>query len=80
MKETLLPYDKTLTENNIITVFNSFKNKRVGDIKNSQNDPTLINQLFPSVQPINFSTGLEKTINWLKGENIDSNPLNLDLE
>jgi hypothetical protein len=32
MKETLLPYDKTLTENNIITVFNSFKNKRIGDI------------------------------------------------
>jgi glycosyltransferase involved in cell wall biosynthesis len=33
MKETLLPYDKTLTENNIITVFNSFRNKRIGDIK-----------------------------------------------
>lgn len=35
MKETLLPYERTLTENNIITVFNSFKNKRIGDIKNA---------------------------------------------
>jgi hypothetical protein len=33
MIDTLLPYSKTLTENNIITVFNSFRNKRIGDIK-----------------------------------------------
>jgi UDP-glucose 4-epimerase len=58
----------------------NFLESRVGDIKNSQNDPALINELFPSVKPIDFSTGLEKTINWLKGEKIDSNPLNLDLE
>jgi UDP-glucose 4-epimerase len=58
----------------------NFLESRVGDIKNSQNDPALINELFPSVKPIDFSTGLEKTINWLQGENIDSNPLNLDLE
>jgi hypothetical protein len=35
MKETLLPYERAITENNIITVFNSFKNKRIGDIKNA---------------------------------------------
>jgi len=58
----------------------NFLEPRVGDIKNSQNDPALINQLFPSVQPIDFSTGLEKTISWLKDENIDGNLLNLDLE
>jgi UDP-glucose 4-epimerase len=58
----------------------NFLESRVGDIKNSQNDPALIKELFPSVKPIDFSTGLEKTINWLKGENIDSNPLNLDLD
>jgi hypothetical protein len=33
MKETLLPYDKEITQTNIITVFNSFKNKRITDIK-----------------------------------------------
>jgi glycosyltransferase involved in cell wall biosynthesis len=35
MKETLLPYEKAITQNNIITVFNSFKNKRISDIKNA---------------------------------------------
>lgn len=58
----------------------NFLEPRVGDIKNSQNDPALVQELFPSVQPIDFSIGLEKTINWLKGENLDSKPLNLDLE
>jgi UDP-glucose 4-epimerase len=58
----------------------NFLESRVGDIKNSQNNPALIKELFPSVQPIDFPFGLEKTINWLKSENIDGNPLNLDLE
>lgn len=35
MKETLLPYEKTITENNINAVFNSFKNKREENIKNA---------------------------------------------
>jgi len=35
MKETLLPYEKTITQNNIISVFNSFKNKRISDIRNA---------------------------------------------
>ena len=35
MSETLLPYDKTLTENNILSIFNSFRNKRVETIKNA---------------------------------------------
>jgi hypothetical protein len=33
MKETLLPYMTSITENNILSVFNSFKNKRVESIK-----------------------------------------------
>jgi len=70
--EQLKKYFSNLTYN--------FLESRVGDIKNSQNDPALINELFPSVKPIDFSTGLEKTINWLRGENIDSNPLTLNLE
>ncbi len=35
MKETLLPYDTFITENNIINVFNSFNNKRKDQIKNA---------------------------------------------
>ena len=32
MKETLLPYEKSITQKNITSVFNSFKNKRISDI------------------------------------------------
>lgn len=35
MKDTLLPYDSSITENNIISVFSSFKNKREEQIKNA---------------------------------------------
>lgn len=35
MKETLLPYDETVTRNNIISIFNSFKNKRIELIKSA---------------------------------------------
>jgi len=35
MKETLLPYKKEVTENNILNIFNSFKNKRVDSIQNA---------------------------------------------
>lgn len=34
MNETLLPYDKTITENNILSIFNSFRSKRIETINN----------------------------------------------
>ena len=34
MLDTLLPYSKTLTENNILSIFNSFRNKRIETINN----------------------------------------------
>jgi len=33
MKETLLPYESSITENNIVSIFSSFKNKRVETIE-----------------------------------------------
>lgn len=33
MKETLLPYEKSVTESNIISIFESFKNKRIETIQ-----------------------------------------------
>jgi len=33
MKETLLPYDKEITQGNVITIFNSFNSKRIDVIK-----------------------------------------------
>jgi UDP-glucose 4-epimerase len=58
----------------------NFLESRVGDIKNSQNNPEQINELFPTIQPIDFSSGFDSTINWLKNQNMDSKTLNLDSE
>jgi hypothetical protein len=33
MAETLLPYEETITKNNILSIFNSFKNKRIETIQ-----------------------------------------------
>jgi hypothetical protein len=38
MKEALLPYEKTITENNILSVFISLKNKRIETIKTAINN------------------------------------------
>ena len=35
MKETLLPYNSEITKTNILSVFNSFNNKRSETIKNA---------------------------------------------
>lgn len=35
MKDTLLPYDETITKNNIVAVFNSFESKRLETIKSA---------------------------------------------
>ena len=33
MSESLLPYDETVTKNNVLSIFNSFRNKRVETIQ-----------------------------------------------
>jgi hypothetical protein len=33
MNDTLLPYERSVTENNILSIFNSFKNKRIETIQ-----------------------------------------------
>ena len=35
MKETLLPYESSITENNIVSIFNSLKNKRLESLENA---------------------------------------------
>lgn len=39
--------------------------ERKGDVKESQNDPTLIQSLFPEINPITFEEGIERTNAWL---------------
>lgn len=48
----------------------NFLDQRIGDVKNSQNDPTLVTKLFPRVQPMDFSIGIQKTMSWLKDQSI----------
>jgi UDP-glucose 4-epimerase len=38
--------------------------ERAGDVRNSQNDPTLLTSIFPQVKPMEFSQALEKTYEW----------------
>jgi hypothetical protein len=43
----------------------TYKEPRQGDIKDSQNDPTLIKYLFPEVIPKSFDEALFETKEWL---------------
>ena len=58
----------------------NFIDVRPGDVKDSQNDPVLLKQLFPSVKPTDFSTALSETVNWLKefGQSVANGPATVD--
>ncbi len=44
----------------------TFTASRVGDVRNSENNPTLLRSIFPSVQAVDFGPGLEQTAAWLR--------------
>ena len=39
---------------------------RQGDVLNSQNNPELLNKIFPDIDPVKFERALENTIEWLE--------------
>lgn len=41
---------------------------RVGDVPHSQADSTLLRSLFPTISPIEFATGLQETIEWMRSD------------
>lgn len=41
---------------------------RVGDVPHSQADGTRLAQLFPTVQPVDLTTGLRSTIDWMRAD------------
>ena len=43
-----------------------FAEPRVGDVRNSENDPTLLRSVFLSVEPVQLDVALNKTAEWLK--------------
>jgi UDP-glucose 4-epimerase len=54
--------------------------ERLGDVKESQNSPELLNRLFPRVQPKVFETALTETIQWLQefGQSVANGPATKD--
>lgn len=58
----------------------NFNEQRTGDVKDSQNSPTLLNSLFPNVRPKPFEEAMAETINWLEkfGETVTNGPKTLD--
>ena len=57
-----------------------YKSERLGDVKESQNAPDLLRNLFPKVQPKDFETALSETIGWLKefGQSVANGPATAD--
>jgi UDP-glucose 4-epimerase len=57
-----------------------FRPERLGDVKESQNDPKLLEKLFPDVQSIDFEAALTETIIWLRdfGQSVANGPLIVD--
>ena len=41
---------------------------RLGDVRDSQNDPSKLMSLFPNIQPTSFEQGFKETVAWLKGK------------
>jgi UDP-glucose 4-epimerase len=54
--------------------------ERLGDVKESQNAPELLNRLFPKVQPKEFEAALTETIQWLQvfGQSVANGPATTD--
>jgi UDP-glucose 4-epimerase len=58
----------------------SYKPERLGDVKESQNNPVLLKSLFPKVVPKPFESALSETVLWLKefGDSVANGPKTLD--
>ena len=58
----------------------NYREPRPGDVRDSQNSPKLIKELFPEVKPVEFEDGFKKTMGWLMehGDSIANGPETLD--
>jgi UDP-glucose 4-epimerase len=58
----------------------NYKEKRLGDVKESQNSPLLLKSLFPAITPKPFEKALAETVVWLKefGQSVANGPKTLD--
>ena len=58
----------------------NYKSERLGDVKESQNDPVLLRKLFPNVAPKPFEVALSETVDWLIefGQSVANGPTTVD--
>lgn len=58
----------------------NYKENRLGDVKESQNSPSLLKSLFPTITPKPFEAALTETIVWLKdfGQSVANGPKTVD--
>jgi UDP-glucose 4-epimerase len=58
----------------------SYKENRLGDVKESQNAPGLLKSLFPAIKPKPFEDALTETVLWLKdfGQSVANGPKTVD--
>ena len=58
----------------------SYKENRLGDVKESQNSPSLLKSLFPVITPKPFEAALAETVVWLKdfGQSVANGPKTVD--
>ena len=57
-----------------------YKENRLGDVKESQNSPSLLKSLFPAITPKPFEDALAETVIWLKdfGQSVANGPKTVD--
>jgi len=58
----------------------NYKENRLGDVKESQNSPSLLKSLFPAISPKPFEEALAETVQWLKefGQSVANGPKTVD--
>jgi UDP-glucose 4-epimerase len=57
-----------------------YREHRLGDVKESQNSPSLLKSLFPAITPKPFEEALAETVVWLKdfGQSVANGPKTVD--
>jgi UDP-glucose 4-epimerase len=58
----------------------NYKENRLGDVKESQNSPSLLKSFFPTITPKPFEDALAETVVWLKdfGQSVANGPKTVD--
>jgi UDP-glucose 4-epimerase len=83
-----LAYGNRISLNEVVSILRrnfpdlkvQYSPTRLGDVKESQNNPTLVKELFPRIIAKPFNQAFEETIDWLRdfGETVANGPVTVD--